>query len=153
MFKKIVSSFMIFALLTVQACAFSNDGLKPAIDELKYSLTVEWDQHDQTFYNTQMNKFKQTLKKLKAEGLTDQEVQDFAYSQIKDQKLANEIRVAMETISNSKMPLDEAKDLLNTILERSYNEGASWNGRGLAGFALVGILAFTFLYIYTELDG
>lgn len=133
MFKKYFSLFLVFSFITVQADAVTDHNLKTAFDDLNYSLTVDWDQKDRTFYNAQMEKFAGEVKTLQAQGLTNQQLVDFTVGQIKDQKVANDLRTAFTVVQINKMSAAEAHDYVTDVLNKSYSQGASWAGEVLVG--------------------
>ncbi len=89
MLKSFFSLTITFILLTSQVFAGSTDGLKKAYDEMNYSLTVEWDQKNEAFYEAQIKKFNNSIRDLKAEGLTNSELLAFAKNHIQDSKLSS----------------------------------------------------------------
>jgi hypothetical protein len=140
MFKKFLVGFIAFAMVTVQANSVSNNSLKAAIDELNYSLSVEWDQTDRTFYTAQMEKFTAKVKELQAQGLTNAELIEFSLANIKDANLAKEIRTALTVVQINKMPANEARKLMMDTMSKQYSQGASWSGDGVLLGALVVLL-------------
>ena len=139
MFKKLLTSVMIFALLTVQAMAVTDNGLKAAFDELNYSLTVEWDQKDTKFYDAQMKKFNETVRELQSKGLTNAQLIEFAKTEVKDARVAKDLETAFNMISIQKLSGAEASKYMMETMKRSYTSGASWNGDVLV-YAAVGLL-------------
>jgi len=139
MFTKFFSMFIVFALLTVQSHASTQNGLKAAFDDLNFALTVEWDQKDKNFHDEQLKTFSKTVRQLQTQGLTNAQMVDFAKSQIKDQKLAKDLETTFNMIQINKMSAEEAnKYILNTV-KNFYSTGASWNGEVFVYLA-VGVL-------------
>src|SRR5690606_13398261 len=103
MLKKFFAFSLISCLFIVQANASTPNGLKAAFDDLNYALTVEWDQRDRSFYDAQMQKFESHLNSLQAQGLTNQELIEFTLTQVKDEKLAKDLRTAFSMIAINKM--------------------------------------------------
>ncbi len=141
MFKMIFSLISLFCLLVVQANAATGNNLKAAFDELNYSLSVEWDQKDNAFYNKAQAKFAQSVRELQAQGMTNKELMDFAVSSVKDEKLAKEIQTALSMVVINKMSQAEAHKYVTDMLGKSYNRGASWNGAAGAILTLVVVVA------------
>lgn len=139
MITKFFSMFIVFAMLTVQSHATTQNGLKTAFDELNFALTVEWDQKDKNFHDAQLKKFSQTVRDLQAQGLTNAQLVDFAKSQIKDQKLAKEIETTFTMIQVNKMSAQEANKYVLDTVKNFYSTGASWNGEVFVYLA-VGVL-------------
>jgi hypothetical protein len=65
--------------------------LRLAIDNLNYSLTVEWDQNDMDFYTNQMETFANTLNDLQSEGVQKTELIKQVVSFIQNKQLAMEV--------------------------------------------------------------
>lgn len=143
MFKKFLFSMLAFALLVVQANAATHNSLKDAFDELNYSLTVDWDQKDRAFYDSQMNKFSKTVTQLQAQGMTNQELVEFTLSQIKDQKLAKDLETAFNMVEINRMNPTEAHKYVTEVLGNSYSRGASWAGEVVLG--AIGLVIFVAL--------
>jgi hypothetical protein len=127
-FKKFITMMMVVAIFTVQAHASAKDGLKAAFDEMNYSLTVEWDQKDKTFYENQLKKFTQTVRDLQKAGLTNDQMIAFAKSQVKDAKVAKDLETAFSMITINKMSSEEASKYMMDSMKRAYSNGASWSG-------------------------
>jgi hypothetical protein len=138
-FKKFITMMMVVAIFTVSAHANTQNGLKAAFDEMNYALSVEWDQKDQSFYEGQLKKFTATVRELQKQGLTNQQMIDFAKSQVNDVKVAKDLETAFSMITINKMSSEEASKYMMESMKRSYSNGASWNGDVLVYLA-VGLL-------------
>jgi hypothetical protein len=137
MCKKFVVSIIAFCLLSVQSFAATNNGLKDAFDSLNYSLSVEWNQTDRAFYNAEMAKFTEAIR---AANVSNQELVDFTISQVKDEKLAKDLRTAFTMVQINQMNQKDAQKYVVDIMNKSYSHGASWNGGAVIGGALVVVL-------------
>jgi hypothetical protein len=137
MFKKFMMSSLVFCLFIVQANAATHNGLKSAFEELNYSLNVEWDQVDKSFYNQAQEKFASSLRDLQAQGLTNQELIQFALSEVKDEKIQRDLEAAFNMITISKMSQIEAHAFITEVLSKSQAKGASWNGGSAIATILV----------------
>src|SRR5665647_1198506 len=122
MLIRVISFFLCLSLFSISAGA-ATPGLKAAFDELNYSLTVEWDQKDPGFYDSHIEKFNSILK-----VSSKPEIVEFIKSALKNEKLAHEFATAMEQIKIQKMSALDAETLLRTMVEKSYQSGASWSG-------------------------
>jgi hypothetical protein len=138
--KKFITLVMAVAILTSTAFAGTNNGLKAAFDELNYALNVEWDQKDKDFYTTQMRKFTTTIRELQAQGLSNAEIVDFAKSQVKDEKIAQDIETAFSMISINKMNSADATKYMVETMKKSYSAGASWNGNATYAILVAAIV-------------
>ncbi len=142
--KKILALVLSFMVVTAQATAVtgSNQSLKEAFDDLNFSLSVEWDQKDKAFYETQMSKFKTTITELRASGMTNEELLDFTMNNIKDEGLKNDLKQVHAIAMSEKLSDSEIQEMTQEILKRNYSKGASWIGAVLiAGAALIVIIA------------
>jgi hypothetical protein len=138
-FKKLITLMMVVAIFTVQAHASTQNGLKAAFDEMNYSLTVEWDQKDKGFYETQLKKFTSVVRDLQKKGMTNAQMIEFAKGEVKDAKVAKDLETAFSMITINKMSSEEASQYMMESMKRSYSNGASWNGDVLIYLA-VGLL-------------
>lgn len=139
MLRKLFAIPLIFSLFIVETHAVTNNGLKAAFDSLNYALTVEWDQTDKNFYSAQMDKFTAELSKLQDEGMSNQEIVKFAVSQVKDAKVARDMETALNMVQINKMSRQEAQKYVTEVMNKSYMQGASWNG-GVAGVVAIVLL-------------
>lgn len=147
MFKKLFGFTMIFCMLTVQANAVTHNGLKAAFDDLNYALTVEWDQNDQAFYKSQMENFTSKLEALQKSGLTNQELINFALSQVKDEKIARDVETALNMVQINRMSEKEAQKYVTDVMNKSYSRGASWGGEVIIGAIVVVLVVAVALII------
>lgn len=133
MFKKFFAFSMIFCFLIVNANATTNNGLKAAFDDLNYALTVDWDQNDQNFYKSQMEKFNTTLNSLQKQGLTNQQMIDFTLSQLKNENMKKDLQTALTMVQINRMSEKEAQKYVTDVMNKSYSQGASWGGEVIVG--------------------
>lgn len=133
MFKKLFAFSIISCLFMVQAHATAQNGLKAAFDELNYALTVEWDQNDRNFYNSNMEQFKTSLNSLQEQGLSNQDLVNFTLTQVKDEKLAKDLQTAFTMITINKLSQSEAQRYVTDVMNKSYSRGASWGGEVIVG--------------------
>jgi hypothetical protein len=145
--KKIMSLFLGMILTTQFALATGNDGLKKAMDEFHYAMTVDWDQQDQSFAQEQEHKFQTTIEKLIEDGLTVDQLKkafnDNTHTSI--DQIIGEINERNITDSLA------VKNYIQQNLELNYSRGASWNLDDVGGvlaavviFAVLGAAVFTF---------
>ncbi len=131
-------SLLICLCFTMNVFAASN--LESVFDDYQYALTVEWDQKDKNFMETETQKFYQNLKAL---NVTPAELLQFAESKIQETQALNELRMQASVAGST----EELIDLLSQNQPTLYRQGANWNGRTvLVGAAVVGVSA---LFIYS----
>lgn len=151
MLRKIFALIMVFSIFIVQAHASSQEGLKAAFDELTYSLTIEWDQKDQSFYQSKTKEFNEKVIALQEHGLTSDQLIEFAKSEIKDEKLALDLGQIMNAIQINKMSSSEANILIVETLKNSYSSGANWNGDTRYWLKLaIGVLLITLVTLSVQ---
>lgn len=148
-FKPFISSVLILITLIVHAHATPHNGVKAAFDELNYSLSVEWDQKNETFLNDQSEKFNKEMRRLRSEGLSNQEILSTLLNELQNKNLARDIETTFSMVSINKMTSDEAETHIKQLISRSYKTGASWSGSSAAtgaviAIALIAVLAFVF---------
>ena len=139
MSKKILV-FILTALFMTQSFAATNAPLKEVFDDLNYSLNVEWDQKDRNFYNQKMDSFIKQIKGLRDQGLTNQELIDYTVSQIKDKKLADDVRTGLSMVSINSMNSEEAHEYVSRLMTETYSSGASWSGQGVVAGAVLAVV-------------
>lgn len=135
--------------------AASHAGIKNAIDEFQYAMTVEGAALDPAASERTISEFHDRLNSIHASGVSRQEIIDTALESIADARVASELKTALLHIEASKMTPEEADDYLKDAVARSYQQGASWNG--VSGFIqILGVsvlmMAFMFglLYVVTR---
>ncbi len=129
----------------VSASSTTVEGLKALYDDYHYSITVEWDQKDKTFFKQAENTFKDGIEKLREKGLTNDELIAFAGSQFSDKKMKDDFENLSRKIKTENLSKAEANKLVSDIVKDGYKRGASWNGMTVvytfAGIAAAAILA------------
>lgn len=128
MVSKLFSFFLIIVTLMVHAQATTHKGMKSVFDELHYSLSVEWDQKDEAFFNAQSEKFRKELRSLQDQGVSRQEILKTLLNEIQDKKLAKDIETTFSLISINGLQPEEAEAHIKNLIDRSYKTGASWSG-------------------------
>lgn len=147
MLKKIISLVVILTTLSTSTYASVNNGLRTALDELNYSLTVEWDQTDKEFFNQQVERFKETIQDLRREGLSDAELLTFLNSQVPNDQVARDLKQTFSIVNISEMSPSELNDHILSTARKSQQTGASWNGYAVlaqvtAGLVVLGLFVW-----------
>lgn len=142
MFKRLALLAITFALITTQSFAVTHNGLKAAFDEFSYSMEVEGAALDQEQKDVAIKALLVSIAELQAEGLSKQEIVDFAQSQIKDATLKANTKELFSQIQTEKMSEAESIELVRSLAKNFYAQGASWSGDtgmyvGLGGFLLL----------------
>lgn len=165
MLSKLLATLIISTVFTVQvnaaisevrslsATTSVKEELKTAYDELNYALTVEWDQKDGSFRAAQMETFNNVITNLKLEGITNDELMNFAKSQIKDANIAKDFENALSVVKN-KLTGNEANQYITEAMKNSYASGANWKGEGgtsLGQFIVIlAVVGACFAYAYNN---
>ena len=141
--KSLYTFLLAFSLLSGQAMATSNNGLKAAFDDLNYALEVEWDQVDANFHKAQTDLFEDRIRQLHKQGLTNSEMMDFALSEIKDQKVRLEVSELFMLVNANKLSEVRALEIVQSLRENSSASGANWHVSRIhvTGIAFVVIVA------------
>jgi hypothetical protein len=140
MLKKLVVLIMAFSIFSVQAHASTIDGLQAAFNELNYSLSVEWDQQDKNFYDSQMKDFTDTIRNLQDEGLSNSQLINFSKSKVKNAQIAKDLETAANMIQINNMTRAEATKYMMDSMKNSYSTGASWNGEVLIPLIVIAVI-------------
>jgi hypothetical protein len=148
MLMKFLTLLMVLSIFTTQAMASTGNGLKEAFDELNYSLTVEWDQKNQNFYDEKVALFSNHVEALKSKGLTQSDMIIFAKSELKNSKSSLDLDAVLKLIHANKLTPSEANSYLLEALKGSYSQGASWNSDDdlLWSFFAIGLVVAAFCY-------
>ncbi len=141
MLNRLFTCFIALALLTVQAQASSQQGLKAAFDELNYALEVRHLDRASAFKT-----FSERVSALQEQGLTNAELITFTQSQVKNRALAAELGAVFATIQAERLSGEEALDMVRDLVGRTYQSGSSWTGE--AGWLLpVGMVLLLLLVL------
>lgn len=133
MFKKITALFLVlsfshvYAITPVQQSSMSNE-INRSIDDLNYRLNVEWDQSDSKYVKDAFEDFEKDIAALQAQGLSSQELTQYALDKIKDKQTRNEINEITKSINDGQLNSDEAREFVMSKLSNMYAQGTNWTG-------------------------
>lgn len=145
--RKILSTVL---LLCFTLNSFAGVGgtlkLERLLDDYQYSMTVEWDQKDQEFYDAETQKFFTGMAKLiQEEGLTKGEVLTLVERKLVNKSALEALKLKLTLLSGS----ESTEELARTLKESSkdmYSQGANWNGQVVLiagiGIVIVAVLAY-----------
>lgn len=127
---RIISLLVAFCFsLNVMASTGTVSALERAMDDYHYSLSVEWDQQDQNFYDVKTKEFFSKLETLiKSEGLTKEQIMSLVGKKANGQEVVNALQLKLSLLEHG----SSAEDLASMVQDASkdfYAQGASWNGR------------------------
>lgn len=149
MLKRLIAITAIFSLVTVSA-AVPQQNLARAIQEFNFAVTVEWNQIDSKFYNKSVAKFRQEIKDLSAQGMSNEAIIAGVLKNLKNETIAADIKSLLAVVDSEKMNQDEALNFVVDQVRTTSVTGASFNGRRrklvmaglLVGLAIALILVF-----------
>jgi len=134
-----IIAILLSCLISFNVMASSVKSLESLLDEYHYTLTVEWDQKDQEFYNSQTDLFVSNLSKLiKDQGLTKEQILSLAESKINNAKAFEALKLKLSLLS----PATSSSELAANLREASkdfYSNGASWSGDTVITSVLIGL--------------
>jgi hypothetical protein len=133
-------------LISFNVMASSLSEFEKHFDEYHYTLTVEWDQRDQTFYQEQTDAFMKKLGVLITEhGLSQAEVLALAEKKMNNSKLLEALKLKM-TLMGTNMSAAQLAQTLRETAKEFYLSGASWNGDVMITSAIVGLFVLAIGY-------
>jgi hypothetical protein len=136
---KIIALFLCFCLSLNVLASTSTLELERSMDEYQFALAVEWDQHDQEFYQNQTELFMKKIGTLiKDHGLTKEELLLIAQKKVQDKEVLEAIQAKMTLLGAASGP-QELSTMAQEISRSLYKKGASWNG-GVSTTVLAGLL-------------
>ncbi len=131
---KFISALLILAF---SFSSFADNGVKHIIDDLTYSLNVEWDQQDQRFYNEQLDLYTQRIADLRAQGLSQEDLINSLMASIQNEGIRQEVKQMLQMISAERLSDSQVMSILNSLRQKTYAEGASWNGSVVMSAAII----------------
>lgn len=132
-------------LITFNVMASSVQSLESAMDDFHYSLTVEWDQKDQTFYNAKTDEFMAKMSKLiKENNVSKEEVLALAQKKMNNSKAYDALKLKM-TLLQTNVSAEELSSMLKDSAKDFYAAGASWNGE-VVTYAIIGLFVIAIGY-------
>jgi hypothetical protein len=141
MFNRLCLLTIAFSLLTTQSFAASQSGLKAAFDEFAYSMEVEGAALDAEAKQEAISTLVNSISDMQEQGLSNQQLIDFAGSQIKDKAFARDIKEAYAQMQAEQMSAEQGRDLIKSMATDFYSKGANWSGDvqtiGIIGLVLV----------------
>jgi hypothetical protein len=121
---------------------FAASTLTEAVDEYNYALSVEWDQNDQAFKDTQTKIFFAKITELMDGGLTQQEVNEFVATKVSDKGFLSEL----SHFAKNARTVQDLMDILNTNSEHFYARGANWSGSTVLKGGVIAAVSALFIY-------
>lgn len=126
---RIVSLLVAFCFsLNVMASTGTVQELERAMDDYHYSLSVEWDQKDQKFYDAQTKAFFAKLEKLiKEDGMSQSEIMNLVEKKANNKAVVDALKLKLTLLSKG-ASAEEMAAIVRESAKDMYSQGASWNG-------------------------
>jgi hypothetical protein len=125
--------------LNVMASTGTVQELERVLDDYHYSLVVEWDQKDQSFYDAKTTAlFSQLEKLIKEEGLTQAQMMTVIEKKSGNKKMIEALKLKMSIMGKGVTAL-ELSQIVKDSSHDMYSQGASWNGE-VVFYVSIGLL-------------
>jgi hypothetical protein len=139
---RIISLLVAFCFsLNVMASTGTVQELERVLDDYHYSLSVEWDQRDQQFYDSKTKDFFGKLEKLiTTEGLSKDQMMNLVEKKVNNKNVVEALKLKMSLLAKGASAEDLARMIQDSTKEM-YATGASWNGEVVRTVAIVLLVA------------
>lgn len=126
---RLISLLVAFCFsLNVMAATGTVQELEKALDDYHYSLSVEWDQKDQTFYDSKTKEFFSKLEKLiKEDGLSKEQMMTVVEKKVVNKNVVEALKLKMSLLGKGSTT-EELSLMIKEASKDMYSQGASWNG-------------------------
>jgi hypothetical protein len=127
---RIISLLIAFCFsLNVMASTGTVQELEKALDDYHYSLSVEWDQKDQAFYDSKTKEFFSKMESMiKNDGLTQEQVLTLVSKKVNNPKVVESLKLKAALMGKAASAEELAK-MIKDSTDDMYAQGASWNGQ------------------------
>ena len=115
--------------------------LNGAIQQLNYSLTVQWDQQDAQFKANAYKVFAGQIEQLQKEGMTQGQLVEALKLQLNDAKLIADLDLLAAIAKEKNMTAAQTNALVAQYAMKAQKEGASWTGSSGGGMNVGVIIA------------
>ena len=128
--------------------------LERLMDDYTYSMSVEWDQKDEAFYQNKTQVFFNGLSALiKENGLTKEQMMTIISKKVNNQALVDALTLKMNLLPQN-ASTEELANLVKESAKDMYNRGASWNGSVVVpvviGLAIAGAIGYAIYWSATH---
>lgn len=131
-----VAMMMVAVIPTTQAMA-QNASVENAINELNYTLSVEWNQKDEAVKKAAFAKFYGELQALEAQGVSRDEIYATIKSKVLTAQAAKDVDAIIGLAKAGRITAQEARAQLGAYLNKAQATGANWSsGATLGGIGL-----------------
>ncbi len=151
MFLKLLVTTMVTLSVLSASASVKSEKIQGILDNLEYSLSVQWDQKDQKFLNNTLKKFEGELISLKSEGLTANDLMDHLKNSVLSDDLSSSLELVVALINPDKMKFSDARGFISDFMKDSYSQGANWVGRNgvpmWLTYSLIAVAVGAMIYI------
>lgn len=144
---RIISLLVAFCFsLNVMASTGTIQELERHMDDLHYSLSVEWDQEDQVFYEAKTKAFFEKVGSLISEqGLSKDDILKLVEAKARNKASLEALKLKVSMLPKNTSP-EELAAIVKEAAKEMYSEGASWNGHVIFSVALGVVLLGALVY-------
>lgn len=140
-----VALMMVAVIPTTQAMA-QNASVENAINELNYTLSVEWDQKDPAVKKAAYEKFSAEIAQLQAQGVSNDEIYSTIKSKVLTAQAGKDVDAIIGLAKSGRISAQEAQKQLGQYLSKAEARGANWSSGATLGavgitLVIVGLLA------------
>lgn len=142
-----VMSLVLSLIFTMNVFAASGTvgEFERSLDNLQYSMTVEWDQKDQEFYDQVSQKFFSEMEHMMAnQQLTTEQVMAVLEKKVSNKKALEAMKLKLSMMG--KVSEKELAQVLKDSSKEMYTSGASWNG-DIVTPVLIGVAVLAIGYL------
>lgn len=115
---------LILGFVFFSQASYASTGLKDALEQYHYNITVEWDQKDADQLNQYEEQLKSNINTLLEQGHSPEALMNEAVSLLKDEALKEDV---LSIINNKNVSKEELISLLQQKANSMHAQGASWN--------------------------
>lgn len=128
--KTIIAFILSFFLLSTSFSSAPGAlaGIREAISELNYALTVEWDQKDASIRQQQIDRFHSRIAELELKGISRSTILKEAIQGLPKSKARTDMLSFLDQVDTDVFGPQDFQKVLSEIAEKSKTSGASWNG-------------------------
>lgn len=137
---RFLSLLVAFCLtFNVMAASGTVSEFEKALDDFHYSLSVEWDQQDQAFYDAKTKEFFSKMESMiKNDGLSKDQIMTVVSNRVKNPKVVEALKLKAALMGKAASAEELAK-MIKESTNEMYSQGASWNGQVIVP-VVIGVL-------------
>ena len=114
--------------------------LDSAIQQFQYTMTVQWDQKDQTVRQQAITTFTGQIVALEKAGVSKEEILEAIKTKVLDAQTAKDIDSLISIAKEKNLSQAEMQNLAIGYIKKTQQQGASWSSEATLTVVLVGLL-------------